>query len=153
MEVILLQKVRNLGDLGDRVKVRAGFGRNYLLPEGMALPATAENIKVFEARRAELEMNATDSLNVAQNRAQQLEVFKLAIKARAAEEGKLYGSVGAFEIIEALKKQGINVQKREITLPNGLIRQTGEHNVLLQLHSDVEVPILVIVEEEKEKTG
>jgi large subunit ribosomal protein L9 len=132
MEVILLQKVRNLGDLGDRVKVRAGFGRNYLLPQGMALPAT-------------------DSLNAAQRRAQQLEGYKLTIKARAAEEGKLYGSVGIFEIIEALKREGITVQKREITLPSGPIRQTGEHTVLLQLHSDVEVSILVIVEEEKEK--
>jgi large subunit ribosomal protein L9 len=148
MEVILLQKVRNLGDLGDRVKVRAGFGRNFLLPQGMALPATADNVKVFEARRAELEKSAT-----AQNRAQQLEGFKFTIKARAAEEGKLYGSVGTFEIIEALKGQGINVQKREITLPNGPIRQTGEHTVILQLHSDVEVSILAIVEEEKEKTG
>jgi large subunit ribosomal protein L9 len=151
MEVILLQKVRNLGDLGDRVKVRAGFGRNYLLPQGMALPATPENVKVFEARRAELEKSATDSLNAAQRRAQQLEGYKLTIKARAAEEGKLYGSVGIFEIIEALKREGITVQKREITLPSGPIRQTGEHTVLLQLHSDVEVSILVIVEEEKEK--
>jgi large subunit ribosomal protein L9 len=153
MEVILLQKVRNLGDLGDRVKVRAGFGRNYLLPQGMALPATAENVKVFEARRAELEKHATDSLSAAQHRAQQLEGYKLTVKARAAEEGKLYGSVGSFEIIEALKHEGISVQKREITLPNGPIRQTGEHTVMLQLHSDIEVPILVIVEEEKEKAG
>lgn len=153
MEVILLQKVRNLGDLGDRVKVRPGFGRNYLLPQGMALPATAENLKVFETRRAELEKNATDNLGAAQRRAQQLEGFKLTVKARAAEEGKLYGSVGTFEIIEALKGQGINVQKREITLPNGPIRQTGEHTIMLQLHSDVEVSILVIVEEEKEKAG
>lgn len=151
MDVILLQKVRNLGDLGDRVKVKAGFGRNFLLPQGMALPATEENLKVFETRRAELETSATDSLNAAKSRAQQLEGFKLTIKARAAEEGKLYGSVGSFEVIEALKTQGINVQKREITLPNGPIRNTGEHKILLQLHSDIEVPILVIVEEEKEK--
>ena len=151
MDVILLQKVRNLGDLGERVKVKAGFGRNYLLPQGMALPATEENVKVFEARRADLEKNATDSLNAAKSRAQQLEGFKLTIKARAAEEGKLYGSVGSFEVIEALKKQGISVQKREITLPNGPIRVTGEHRIQLQLHSDIEVPILVIVEEEKEK--
>ena len=151
MDVILLQKVRNLGDLGDRVKVKAGFGRNFLLPQGMALPATEDNLKVFETRRAELETSATDSLNAAKSRAQQLEGFKLTIKARAAEEGKLYGSVGSFEVIEALKTQGINVQKREITLPNGPIRNTGEHKILLQLHSDIEVPILVIVEEEKEK--
>lgn len=149
MEVILLQRVRNLGDLGDRVKVRPGFGRNYLLPQGMALPATADNVKVFEERRADLEKAANDNLGAAQSRAQQLEGFKLTIKARAAEEGKLYGSVGIFEVIEALKAQGIKVQKREITLPNGAIRQTGEHTVQLQLHSDVEVPILVIVEEEK----
>lgn len=150
MEVILLQKVRNLGDLGDRVKVRPGFGRNYLLPQGMALPATDENVKVFETRRAGLEQQATDSLNAAQHRAQQLEGFKLSIKARASEEGKLFGSVGVFEIIEALKQQGITVQKREIMLPAGPIRQTGEHTVLLQLHSDIEVSVLVIVEEEKE---
>lgn len=149
MEVILLQRVRNLGDLGHRVKVRPGFGRNYLLPQGMALPATADNVKVFEERRADLEKAANDNLGAAQSRAQQLEGFKLTIKARAAEEGKLYGSVGIFEVIEALKAQGIKVQKREITLPNGAIRQTGEHTVQLQLHSDVEVPILVIVEEEK----
>lgn len=151
MNVILLQKVRNLGDLGDRVKVKAGFGRNFLLPQGMALPATETNIKVFETRRAELERNATDSLSAAQGRAQQLEGFKLTIKARAADEGKLYGSVGNFEVIEAFKAQGIPVQKREISLPNGPIRQTGEHTILLQLHSDLEVPIRVIVEEEKEK--
>ncbi len=150
MEVILLQKVRNLGELGDRVKVRSGFGRNYLLPQGMALPATADNVKVFEERRAELEKKANESLNAAQGRAQQLEGFKFTIKARAAEEGKLYGSVGTFEVIEALKSQGIETQKREINMPNGPIRQTGEHKIILQLHSDVEVEILAIVEEETE---
>lgn len=149
MEVILLQKVRNLGDLGDRVKVRPGFGRNYLLPKGIALPATEENVKVFEARRAELEKEANDSLTAAQQRAQQLEGFKLNIKARASEEGKLYGSVGVFEIIEAFKAQGVDIQKREVAMPEGPIRQAGEHTVQLQLHSDIELPVLVIVEEEK----
>lgn len=150
MEVILLQKVRNLGDLGDRVKVRPGYGRNLLIPNGMALPATVENLKVFEARRSELEKLAGDSLTVAKSRAQSLEGLKLTIKARAADEGKLYGSVGPYEIVEALKGQGITVAKREIQLPEGPIRRTGDHQILLQLHSDVEVGITVVVEEEKE---
>ena len=150
MEVILLQKVRNLGDLGDRVKVRPGFGRNFLLPKGIALPATPENLKVFEARRAELEKNATDSLSVAQKRAEVLKGAVLTVKARAAEEGKLYGSVGPYEIVEALKAKGIDAQKREVQLIHGPIRVTGEHEIALLLHSDVEVLVKLVVEEEKE---
>jgi len=149
MEVILLQKVTNLGNIGDRVSVKSGFGRNYLLPEGKATLATADNIAKFEARRAELEKKAHDELAAAQSRAAKLEGFKLAMTAKAGNEGKLFGSVGNVDIIDALAKAGHAVTRAEVRLGGGPIRHVGEHTVQIQLHADVivDVPVTVTAEE------
>lgn len=145
MEVILQTKVPNLGTLGDRVKVKGGYARNYLLPKGMAVTATPEHIKLFETRRAEFERKMAESLAEAQKRAEKLRDMTVTIAAQASDEGKLYGSVGTADISRALTEQGNTVQKREIILLNGVIRSTGEHEVHLQLHSDIVVSIKVNV--------
>ncbi|MFO7304928.1 MAG: 50S ribosomal protein L9 [Gammaproteobacteria bacterium] len=145
MELILLQKVANLGNIGDRVKVKPGYGRNYLLPQGKAALATPENIAKFEARRAELEKLAQEQLQAAQARAAKLEGFKLTISAKAGGEGKLFGSIGTTDISEALQKAGHEVERSEIRLPNGPLRQVGEHVVQLHLHTDVKVDLTVVV--------
>ncbi len=145
MEVILLQKVANLGNIGDKVKVKPGFGRNFLLPSGKAALATAANLKKFEERRAELEKLAADSLTSARARGQQLEGFKLDLRAKAGTEGKLFGSVGTADIAEALTKAGIAVERSEVRLPGGPIRMIGEHHVKLHLHSDVEIDLPVTI--------
>lgn len=145
MEVILQTKVPNLGTLGDRVKVKDGYARNYLLPKGMAVTATPEHIKLFETRRAEFERKMAESLAEAQKRAEKLRDMTVTIAAQASDEGKLYGSVGTADISRALTEQGNTVQKREIILLNGVIRSTGEHEVHLQLHSDIVVSIKVNV--------
>ncbi len=138
MEVILLEKVANLGNLGDRVNVRPGYGRNYLVPQKKAVPATRENIEMFEARRAELEKAAADSLGVAQARAAKLaEVAEVTIGSHAGEEGKLFGSVGVAEIATALTNAGVEIAKREVSLPEGPIRQVGEYEIDIHLHSDI----------------
>ena len=149
MEVILLQKVANLGNIGDKVKVKPGYGRNFLLPSGKAALATAANLKKFEERRAELEKAAADSLTRAQSRARQLEGFKLELQAKAGTEGKLFGSIGTADIAEALTKAGIEVERSEVRLPGGPIRLVGEHHVKLHLHTDVEIdlPVHVSVED------
>ena len=143
MEVILLQKVANLGNIGDKVKVKPGYGRNFLLPSGKAALATANNLKKFEERRAELEKAAADSLTRAQGRARELENFKLDLRAKAGTEGKLFGSVGTADIAEALTKAGIEIERSEVRLPGGPIRLVGEHHVKLHLHSDVEIDLPV----------
>jgi len=149
MEIILLQKVANLGNIGDRVKVKSGFGRNYLLPQGKATVATPENIARFEARRAELEKAATEHFTSAEQRATQLKEFKLVIPAKAGTEGKLFGSVGTSDIAEAATRAGISIQRSEVRLPNGALRTIGDHTVTLHLHADVDVPLAVsIVPEE-----
>jgi large subunit ribosomal protein L9 len=149
MEVILLQKVANLGNIGDKVKVKPGYGRNYLLPSGKAALATAANLKKFEERRAELEKAAADSLSSAQARAKQLEEFKLELRAKAGTEGKLFGSIGTADIAEALTRAGIAIERSEVRLPGGPIRLVGEHHVKLHLHTDVEIdlPVNVIAED------
>jgi large subunit ribosomal protein L9 len=149
MEVILLQKIANLGDIGDRVKVKPGFGRNYLLPGGKATLATPENIAKFETRRAELEARAATDLTTAKTRAAALEGFKLSITAKAGNEGKLYGSIGTADIAEACQKAGHTIERAEVRLPGGPIRAVGEHVIALHLHSDVDVqvPLTVIAEE------
>ena len=149
MEVILLQKVTNLGNIGDRVSVKSGFGRNYLLPQGKATVATADNVAKFEARRAELEKKAHEELAAAQARAAKLEGFKLTMTAKAGNEGKLFGSVGNTDIIEALAKAGHIVTRSEVRLGAGPIRHVGDHTVQVQLHADVivEVPVTVTAEE------
>ena len=149
MELILLQKVANLGNIGDRVKVKSGYGRNYLLPQGRATVATAENIAKFEARRAELEKAAQQELSSAQARAAKLEGVKLSLSAKSGGEGKLFGSVGTTDITEALNKAGHKIERSEVRLPHGPIRQAGEHVVHLHLHTDVtvELPVVIVPEE------
>lgn len=145
MEVILLEKVANLGELGDKVTVKAGFGRNFLLPQGKATAATAENIALFEARRAELEKAAAEKLAVAQARAEKLNEFVVTITANVGEEGKLFGSIGTQDIADALTAAGVEVAKSEVSLPQGTIRQAGEFEISLQLHSEVTAAIKLVV--------
>lgn len=145
MEVILLDKVENLGALGDRVSVKAGYGRNYLIPYGIAKPATKENIAEFEARRAELERQAAEALEQAKTRAEKLEGLNLEIKAKSGSEGKLFGSVGPIDVEAALNEKGIEVERKEIRMHDGPIRVAGEHEVDIHLHSDVNVTIAVTV--------
>lgn len=148
MEVILLEKVANLGNLGDKVKVKSGFGRNFLVPYGKAVPATADNLKDFEARRSELEKAAADALTRATARAAELEGKEILITAKAGDEGKLFGSVGARDIALAVSEQLSEVSKSEVCLPDGVLRQTGEFDIDFQLHSDVTVSIKVVVKPE-----
>ena len=145
MDIILLQKVANLGNIGDRVKVKSGFGRNYLLPHGKATLATPDNIKRFEARRAELEKAAHEHLSSAEQRAEALKEFKLVIPSKAGTEGKLFGSIGTADIAEAATKAGIKIERSEVRLPNGALRTVGDHSVVLHLHADIDVPLAVTI--------
>jgi large subunit ribosomal protein L9 len=148
MELILLQKVQNLGDLGDLVKVKAGYGRNYLVPKGMAVPATKENLAAFEARRAELEAAAQDRLSQAEARQTGLAEVVVELTANASEEGHLYGSVGPREIANAVTALGHEINKSEVIMGEGPIREVGEYDVTIHLHADVETEIKVIVNPE-----
>jgi large subunit ribosomal protein L9 len=144
MQVILLEKVHNLGALGDTIKVRSGYGRNYLIPYGKAVPATAANSVKFEARRAELEEAARVVLATAQSRADKLKDAVVQIVVKASEEGKLFGSVGTKDIADALtQSQGVEVHKSEVLLPNGVIRHVGEHEIGLLMHSDIRVNVKI----------
>ena len=145
MEVILLTKVANLGNIGDRVKVKSGFGRNYLLPQGKATLATPAHIAKFEERRAELEKAARDQLSSAEERQIALKDFKLTIRAKAGTEGKLFGSVGTADIAEALQRENFKIERSEVRLPSGPLRTVGEHAVNLHLHADVDVPLPVTI--------
>ena len=145
MELILLEKVLNLGDLGDTVKVKAGYGRNYLVPQGKAVPATRENIAMFEARRAELEAAEAQKLGSAESRQADLADLVLELTANASDEGKLFGSIGPREIADAATAKGHPLEKSEVIMGEGPIRMTGEHEVVIQLHADVETTIQVIV--------
>lgn len=137
MEVILLEKVGKLGDLGDTVSVKSGFGRNFLLPGGKAVPATKDNVAKFDARRAELEKAAAEKLSAAQARAEKLAGLYLSIAGNAGEEGKLFGSIGTRDIADCITKAGAEVSKSEVKLPQGAIRELGDYEVDIQLHSDV----------------
>ncbi|HKK06494.1 MAG TPA: 50S ribosomal protein L9 [Gammaproteobacteria bacterium] len=149
MDVILLEKVRNLGDLGDQVKVRPGYGRNFLIPSGKAVPANADNIAMFETRRAELEKAAAEALAAAEARAEQVNALgRVVLTRKAGDEGKLFGSVSTADIAEAITAAGVEVEKREVEVPEGPIRLTGEYSVMLMLHSDVTATITVSVEAE-----
>lgn len=148
MQLILLEKVQNLGELGDRVNVKPGFGRNFLVPHGKAAPATEKNIAHFEARRADLEKAEQGRLLSAQGRSGTLNGVIITLTANASDEGKLYGSIGPREIAEALEQLGHEVSKSEVILGEGPIRQTGEFRVTLNLHSDIETTITVIVNPE-----
>ena len=146
MEIILLQKVDNVGGIGDRVRVKSGYARNYLIPQGKATLATAANIAKFESRRAELEAKAAAELGAAQARAKKLEGLVLKIEMQAGAEGKLFGSVGTVDIAEAIGKHGIEVERSEVRLGDGPLRVAGEHQIELHLHTDVNVPLTVIIE-------
>ena len=148
MELILLQKVQNLGDLGDLVTVKAGFGRNYLVPTGKAVPATKDNLAQFEARRTELEAAAKSLLGQAEARKIGLAELVVEIKANASEEGKLYGSIGPREVAEAVSEQGHEINKSEVIMGEGPLRTVGEFDVVVQLHADVESIVRVIINPE-----
>ncbi|MGE5154167.1 MAG: 50S ribosomal protein L9 [Bdellovibrio bacteriovorus] len=145
MEVILLKSIGGLGALGDKVKVRPGYGRNYLVPGGFAVPATAANLEAFEARRAELERDAAASLASAQSRKSALEGVRVTIARKAGDEGRLFGSVGTQDIAAAITAAGVEVTKQEVRLPAGSFRTTGEFEVPLRLHPEVEASVLVTI--------
>lgn len=141
MEVILLQKVENLGELGDKVAVKSGYGRNYLLPTGRAVPATKANQEVFEARRAELEKQEAGALAAAEARKEKIEGMSVTVARKAGDEGRLFGSVGTADIAAACTQAGVEVAKKEVRLPEGPLHVTGEFEVELHLHSDVDATL------------
>ncbi|RLA18913.1 MAG: 50S ribosomal protein L9 [Gammaproteobacteria bacterium] len=145
MDVILLEKVANLGDLGDKVAVKSGYGRNFLIPQKKAVRATKEKIAEFEVRRAELEAAAAEQLTVAQTRADAIGQLEIKITQQAGEEGKLFGSVGTADIAAAVIAAGAELKKQEVRLPEGVIRVAGDHQVDLELHTDVVVTITVTI--------
>ena len=149
MDVILLEKVGRVGNLGSQVSVKAGYARNYLIPQGKAVPATEENIKHFEARRAELEQAAQEKLGTAQGRADKINELELTFAAPAGEGGKLFGSVGPRDVAELVTAAGIEISKAEVRMPSGALRSTGEYEVDIQLHPEVHAVLkLIIIPEE-----
>jgi len=144
-----LKKVGHLGDLGEKVSVRAGYGRNYLIPFGFAVPATAANLEAFEARRAKLERAAIESLVAAESRREKLDSLTVTIARKAGDEGKLFGSVGTQDIAVAVQTLGITLERQEVRLPGGPFRTTGEYQVVLHLHADVDATIRLRVIPEK----
>ena len=153
MEVILLEKIHNLGELGQQVRVKPGYGRNYLIPKGKAVAATTDNIAKFESRRAELEQAQQDAEARATSRATTMTDLKVTISRRAGNEGKLYGSVGTADIAEAATAAGTEILKQEVRLPAGPLRMLGEHQVDIQLHGDVVASITVNIVAEEETAG
>lgn len=147
MKLILLEKVTNLGELGETVDVKAGYGRNFLVPKGIALPATKDNVAVFEERRADLEAAANEKLAKARARAEELSAVVLKLEANASDEGKLFGSIGPREIADAVTATGVELEKAEVIMGEGPIRNTGAYDVTIQLHADVIGEIKVIVNE------
>jgi len=145
MQVILLEKVTNLGNLGDVVKVKDGFARNFLIPQGKAKRATPENLKHFEGRRAELEKAQNEALDKAKERAAKLENLKLEITQKAGVDGRLFGSVTNYDIVEALEKQGHEVERSQVRMPQGPLKQVGEFPIEISLHTDVTATITVAV--------
>ncbi|MGH1440127.1 MAG: 50S ribosomal protein L9 [Cellvibrionaceae bacterium] len=148
MDVILLDKIGNLGNVGDKVSVKAGFGRNFLIPQGKALPATASNVADFEARRAELEAAAAEKKVEAEARAAKLTDLSITIAANAGDEGKLFGSIGTRDIADAITAAGVEVAKAEVKLPEGALREIGEFDIDVQLHSEVMETVKVLIEAE-----
>ena len=148
MDVILLDKVGKLGSVGDKVSVKAGFGRNFLIPQGKAVPATAANLVEFEARRAELEAIASEKKATADARAAQLAELTVVIAGKAGDGGRLFGSIGARDIADAISKAGVEVAKAEVKLPEGALRFLGEFSVNVQLHTDVTQEVKLVVEAE-----
>ncbi len=145
MNVILLEKVGKLGNVGDQVAVKAGFGRNFLIPQGKAIPATTANVADFEARRAELEAAAAEKKTAAEARAAQLAELEVTIEANAGDEGKLFGSIGTRDIAEVITAAGVEVSKAEVKLPEGALRDLGEYEIDIQLHSEVIQAVKLII--------
>ncbi|WP_456269750.1 50S ribosomal protein L9 [Kushneria sp. AK178] len=145
MEVILLDKLGKLGGLGDQVNVKPGYGRNYLVPYGLAVPATKANVEAFETRRAELEADAAARQAEAERRAEELSEIELSLVARAGDEGKLFGSIGPRDLADAIAQAGIDVARSEVRMGEGPIRQTGEYDIELRLHADVTASVRVVV--------
>lgn len=151
MEVILLEKVHKLGALGDKVSVKPGYGRNFLIPSGKAVPATKDNLAEFEARRAELEKQQQEKLAAATSRAEKINGLAVEIAKKAGDEGKLFGSVGTVDIVEALAAKDIEISKNEVRLPEGPIRSLGEQEITIDLHTDVQATLaLNVIEDESE---
>ncbi len=149
MEVILLQKIENLGALGDKVNVKSGYGRNYLVPTGRAVFATKANLEAFEARRAELEAAAAEAMTTAEERKTKIEQLSISISRKAGDEGKLFGSVGTIDIAQAVSEAGVEIEKREVRLPEGPFHIIGEFEVVIHLHTDVDAVLkLAVVPEE-----
>ncbi|HEY9135191.1 MAG TPA: 50S ribosomal protein L9 [Pseudomonadales bacterium] len=145
MDVILLEKSRNLGNLGDKVSVKAGYGRNFLIPQGKAIPANKANLEEFEKRRAELEKKAQEELAIAQGRVEQLQQLKVSIASRSGNEGKLFGSIGTSDLAKAMTEAGVETKKSEVRLPEGAIRNIGEYEVMVQVHTDLIATVQVSV--------
>ena len=145
MQVILLDKIGNLGSLGDQVNVKAGYARNFLIPQGKAVMATKANVEMFETRRAELEANVAKQLAAAEARAEKVNALEVTIASKSGDEGKLFGSIGTRDIADAISAVGVEVAKSEVRLPLGTIRETGEFDVAIAVHSDVSATIKVIV--------
>lgn len=146
MNIILLDKIANLGGLGDKVTVKSGYARNFLFPQGKAVPATGANIEKFEARRAELEAASADKLTAAQARAEKLNALEnVTIAAPAGDEGKLFGSVGTRDIAQAITDAGVETTKAEVKLPEGTLRELGEFNIDIQVHSEVMASVTLTI--------
>lgn len=151
MEIILLENVRNLGKFGSKVDVAKGYGRNYLIPQGKAVPATKENLIKFEADRAELEKVAKEKLQAAIDRANEINNLHIVIEARVGDKGKLFGSIGTIELAKAFHDKGVSVERQEIRLPHGAIRDIGEYAIEVQLHAEVVAEAKVTISAEEEK--
>ncbi len=146
MQVILLDKIGNLGGLGDQVNVKSGYARNFLIPQGKAVMATKDNVAMFETRRAELEAKVAEQLAAAEARAESVNTLEgVTIASKAGDEGKLFGSIGTRDIADALTNAGLEVDRAEVRLPNGALRHTGEFNIAIQLHHDVVAEVLVTI--------
>lgn len=148
MQILLLEKIHNLGNLGDEVKVKPGYARNFLIPQGKALPATSEHREEFESRRAELEKQQADVLAIAQRRASELDGLEVTLTRKAGDEGKLFGSVGAIDIADAVSAMGVDAQRTEVRMVEANLRQTGEYEVGVQVHPDVTAKITLKIEAE-----
>jgi large subunit ribosomal protein L9 len=145
MEVILLENIAKLGDLGDRVSVKAGYGRNFLIPLQKAVPATEQNVEVFESRKADLQKLADEKLQLAQARALKIAELKISITSKAGEEGKLFGSITVRDIAQAVTSRGVEIEKSEVRLPDGPLRELGEYEVNIHLHSEVNTVLQVVI--------
>jgi large subunit ribosomal protein L9 len=145
MNIILLEKVKNLGAVGDQVKVRSGYGRNFLIPQGKAVPATKANVEVFNEKKAELEAAAAEKLAAAEVRAEKLSALNVQISSKSGDEGKLYGSISARDIALAVTEAGVELAKHEVSLPEGPLRNLGDVEIAVQLHPDVSATVNISV--------